>query len=563
MTAKATKKPLEIVDVEEIERILEHARASLSEEEHRKLTAAIETLAYLTSRIEDKKTTIRHLRKLLFGSKSEKTDRVLGKETEEDESPSADQTDTAAAQSGEAEENESNSDGESGTEKKPKKKGHGRNGAKEYVGAQQIDVPHESLKPGCACPDSPCKGTLYRLREPKVIVRLRGQAPVAAEVYHLERVRCNLCLKIYTASAPEGVGEKKYDETSAAMIALLKYGSGLPFNRLARLEGNLGIPLPVSTQWDIVNELARTIEEAFAELIRQGAQADVVHNDDTTMKILELMKENRERILADDDPGRSGIFTSGIVTVKDDLRIALFFTGREHAGENLAKILAEREAELEPPIQMCDALSRNVSKEFETIVANCLSHARRMYVDVVENFPQEVRFVLETLREVFRNEATARKLGLSAEERLAYHREKSLREMAKLRFWMYRQLRDRLVEPNSGLGKAIAYMQKHWRKLTRFLFVAGAPLENNICERSLKRAIIHRKNSLFYKTQNGARVGDLFMSLIATCQLSKVNPFDYLVELQRHAAELAEDPAAWMPWSYRSTLERATDSVTA
>ena len=111
--------------------------------------------------------------------------------------------------------------------------------------------------------------------------------------------------------------------------------------------------------------------------------------------------------------------------------------------------------------------------------------------------------------------------------------------------------------------EAIRYMQKHWRKLTRFLFVAGAPLENNICERSLKRAIIHRKNSLFYKTQNGARVGDLFMSIIATCQLADVNPFDYLVELQRHAAELSENPSAWMPWNYRAALDQATDSVPA
>jgi hypothetical protein len=127
--------------------------------------------------------------------------------------------------------------------------------------------------------------------------------------------------------------------------------------------------------------------------------------------------------------------------------------------------------------------------------------------------------------------------------------------MAKLRLWTWKQLRDRLVEPNSGLGGAIAYMRRHWRKLTRFLFVPGAPLHNNICERMLKKAILHRRNSLFYKTENGARVGDLYMSLIASCQLAGANPFDYLIELQRHASEIEREPAEWMPWNYQARLE--------
>ena len=93
--------------------------------------------------------------------------------------------------------------------------------------------------------------------------------------------------------------------------------------------------------------------------------------------------------------------------------------------------------------------------------------------------------------------------------------------------------------------------------MTLFLRKAGAPLDNNIVERSLKRAVLHRKNALFYRTLNGAQVGDLFMSLIHTCQLCGVNSFDYLVELQRHARELTSRPAEWMPWNYRETLARA------
>jgi transposase len=84
---------------------------------------------------------------------------------------------------------------------------------------------------------------------------------------------------------------------------------------------------------------------------------------------------------------------------------------------------------------------------------------------------------------------------------------------------------------------------------------AGAPLDNNVCERALKKTILHRKNALFYKTENGAHVGDLFMSLIHTCQLGGVNPFDYLTALQKHGAELSADPGEWMPWNYRATLD--------
>ena len=540
----ATKKPIERMDVDELEKILDHTKERpLSDEERRKLELVVETLAFLTSEIEDRKTTIKRLRKLLFGSGSEKTASVLPQEPEQNDAGSAGEEDAAR-------ENGTGAAGDNDTEKK--KKGHGRNGAEKYVGAEQIEVPHQSLNSGDGCPDLECKGKVYRLRDPAVLVRLVGQAPVSGKVYKLERLRCNLCLRIYTAAAPEGVGEKKYDESSAAMIALLKYGSGLPFNRVQRLQGNLGIPLAAATQWDIVHRVARLIEPVYAELIFEAAQGEVLHNDDTTMKILDLMGKRLEK--RKEKPERTGIFTSGVVSVGGGHRIALFFTGTQHAGENLRDVLTRRASELGPPIQMCDALSRNVSEDFDTIVCNCMAHARRSYVDVVDSFPDECRFVLETLREVFKNDATARKLAMTAEERLEFHRKESFRPMAKLRQWMWKKLRDRVVEPNSGLGKAIAYMRTHWRKLTRFLFVAGAPLDNNIVERALKRAILHRKTSLFYKSDNGAWVGDLYMSLIATCEFAEVNPFDYLSELQRHGAELSENPSEWMPWNYRETL---------
>jgi hypothetical protein len=204
-----------------------------------------------------------------------------------------------------------------------------------------------------------------------------------------------------------------------------------------------------------------------------------------------------------------GIFTTGIVAQSGDNPIVLFFTGSKHAGENLATVLAHRSAELPPPIQMCDALSRNVPGEFQTILANCDAHGRRKFVEVVNSFPEECRYVLEQLAAVYKHDKEARDLKLSPEERLAYHQRASGPVMSELKESIDEQIDKKLVEPNSGLGQANSYMKKHWNELTLFLRVAGAPLDNNTCERALKKVILHRKNALFYKTEHGARVGDL------------------------------------------------------
>jgi hypothetical protein len=175
---------------------------------------------------------------------------------------------------------------------------------------------------------------------------------------------------------------------------------------------------------------------------------------------------------------------------------------------------------------------------------------------VAENFPREYRHVLEMLGLVYGNDAEARDRGLTPDERLRLHQERSAPVMDALHLWLEAQLAERRTEPNFGLGQAISYLLRHWQPLTLFLRQAGAPLDNNLVERALKRVVLHRKNALFYRTLNGAQVGDLFMSLIHTCQLCGANSFDYLIELQRDVWELAACPAEWMPWNYRDTLMR-------
>ncbi len=561
------------IDVQELDAILRRVEANeLTADDCRTIVTLLASYVHLTELLKDKHTSLARLRKMLFGASTEKTAAVLGagKDSQFPAALEAALSTTATAESGAAAPSAISVDTQEAA-KTPK--GHGRNGADAYAAAEKIAVPHDSLQPGDPCPKCE-KGTVYETGRPGVLVRLVGQAPIQAKIYELQKLRCNLCGIVFTAPSPEGVGTKKYDATAGSMIAVLKYGSGMPFNREEKLQASLDIPLPASTQWDIVHAKAERIEPAFEELIRQAAQGEVVHNDDTTIKILELMAERAEEEAlpetADGDPAeglaekpeseRKGMFTTGIVSTRGGQKIALFLSGRQHAGENLEDVLMRRAAELPPPIQMCDALARNLPGELQTILANCLAHGRRQFVEVAERFPEECRHVLEAISVIYRNDAIARERNLSPEERLLLHQAQSASTMEDLHVWLVRQFDERRVEPNSALGKAISYLLKHWAKLTLFLRVAGAPLDNNVCERALKRAILHRKNALFYKTCHGAGVGDLYMSLIQTCELCGANPFDYLTELERHAGELSSAPQDWMPWNYRQTLDAASAS---
>jgi transposase len=526
------------VDAQRLEELLERAESNtLREEDTELLRKIFQSYVGFFRAVEDKKTTIARLRKLLFGLQSEKAEKILGSKDE-----------SSLKESGA----ESSKSAEASDQNKPAA-GHGRHSADDYPGADKMEVKHPTLAAGDPCPD--CRtGTLYE-QTPRVLVRFVGQAPLGATVFRLQKFRCHLCGKIFTAPVPEGVADDKYDHTAASMIGLLKYGSGLPFNRLQRLQRNCEIPLPASTQWDIVHAASPLLQPAYEELIRQAAQGEVLHNDDTNVRILELMGNRLAKcpITDEDQPMRTGLFTSGIVATLTGIRVALYFSGRKHAGENLSDVLKHRVKELSAPIQMSDGLSRNLPRELATIVANCLAHARRKFVDVVDRFSEECEFVIEALKVIYRNEKAARKKKLSADKRLAYHQRHSKPTMDKLKAWLESQFADKRVEPNSALGEAISYMLKHWEPLTLFLRKAGAPLDNNICERALKKAIIHRKNSLFYRSSRGSLVGDMYMTLIYTCELNGVDAFAYLNALQLNAESVARSPGDWMPWNYEES----------
>ena len=565
------RKAPDIIEVTEqrFEELLEHAASNtLGDDDMQLLRLVFASYRGLFEIVGNKNTTIARLRKMMFGATTEKSSTVLGEgdrgettgaaaqDAPADGAPADGTEPNSAAANGDAKDSQN----QSANPPSGKPPGHGRRSADDYRGAEQVDVKHPTHSPGDACPDCD-QGKLYEKR-PGVLVRFTGQAPLHATVYRMQKLRCHLCGKLFTAPVPDGVNKEKFDHTAGSMLALLKYGTGLPFNRLDRLQDNCEIPLASSTQWDIIQATASLLTPAHEELNRQAAQGEVLHNDDTTVRILELMGERARKAPPPDDDEvdkkRTGLFTSGIIAVLAGIRMALFFSGRQHAGENLSDVLKHRAAQLETPVQMCDGLARNLPEELDTIVANCLVHGRRNFVEIYDQFPTECRHVIEAFKVIYHNDSVAREEKMSAEARLEWHQTQSQPVMDDLQTWLQRQFDDKLVERNSALGTAINYLLKRWQPLTLFLRKAGAPLDNNVCERALKKAILHRKNAMFYKTSNGAAVGDLFMSLIYTCELNKANAFDYLNQLQLHPDEVAESPAEWMPWNYRERLGDAT-----
>jgi transposase len=572
-TSHKTTKPHVIdVDLDEVARCLERAKTVLPAKDMEVFEGLRLSVVELIRLLRDRGSTIARLRRIFGISSSEKTSDVLRNQgspesTEQSASPpsgeqpagSSDETGTGstdASNGQDAEDNRSGGDGNGDRKSKDTPKGHGRIRASMYQGVRHDHVTHQSLRPGDTCPCC-CRSKVYRLKKPACIIRIFGQAPLVAHGWDCERLRCAGCGKVYTARAPKEAQGPKYSESAGAMMAMLRYGTGMPLNRLGHLQNNLQMPVPASTQWEVVRDRAPVFEPVYQELCCRAANGSVIHNDDTYMRILEFMGQRRAALLAKGelpDPDRTGLFTTGIISQTDDGPIVLFFTGRQHAGENLNDLLDRRDPELEPPIHMCDGLDRNLPKDHEVVKGNCLVHGRRHIVDEVGNFPEECRHVILELKTVFENEAKCRKHGWTGEERLRFHQRESQQVMMDLQAWMNAQLKERKVEENSGLGKAYNYLLKRWDKLTLFLRVPNAPIHNNVIERGLKMAIRHRNASLFYRTQRGADVGDMYMTIIYTADLYRENVFEYLTILQLHEADVVANPSAWLPWTYRATL---------
>jgi transposase len=526
-------------DSAEIEALITRLeRGQLRDEDAQLLARLLRLLLRLITLLQQKNASLSRLKRLLFGPRSDKrkmTSPSSGAGSE-GESDSASSTSTE----------QTSPDTPKGAQSRrsSRKSGHGRMGAEAYTGARLVRCRDTELKPGAGCPHNGCSGKLYDTKHPAIFIRLTGQPLVGATRYEQEVLRCSACQERFTAPLPAGVKPEKYDETCDVSLALAKYGAGLPWYRLSRLQESFGVPLPESIQFERCEAVANAALPVFLYLRRLAADGEVIYSDDTRVRILSCLKENKE--LKEEE--RRGTHTSGLVIEVGGRKIAIYTNSKRHAGENLGELLKARSAELGRPIQMSDALAANWSGQKETVEAKCLAHARRKFIDIERAFPGECGRMLNAIAKVYQVEAETK--GMSAQERLECHQARSGPVMAELREWIEEEFSERRTEPNSGLGQAFRYVLRHWEGLTRFLAVAGVPLDNNVAERALKRAVLLRKNALFYKNEHGASVGAILQSLIETCRLNGVGAWEYLLTLMRNRSEARANPAAYLPWSY-------------
>jgi len=446
-------------------------------------------------------------------------------------------------------------------------KGHGHRSANDFKNAFTLTIGLESLKARDLCPKCP-KGTLYRY-PPGSVLCLLGEAPIQALHVKLDALRCGTCGAIFKATLPKLLATQSRGMLEAkALVGIFKYKGGMPFYRFDMLQDTFGTRISKSELWEMVADVGDSAMPIYSELCKEASKAGVLLVDDTHMIVLDLLQENKlqqhlkeEQAKSTDKPkkakkdeDRTGMFTTAILTEGLKHNITAYFTGRCHAGENLDKLLEERPEGLPVPIQGCDALSRNKPTNHETQQAFCNSHNRRHFFDLLPLWPKEAMHVLEMYTSVFYNEKIAIERKMSGEEKLKYHQEHSASIMMDIKKYCDNLLESKKIEPNDVFGKSIAYQNKHWQGLTLFLKVAGAPLTTNSVERSLKSAIRNRKNSLFYKTEWGALVGDIHHTIIETCIQNDVNPMDYLVACQICSEEVRKNPHLWLPWNFVNNL---------
>ncbi len=395
---------------------------------------------------------------------------------------------------------------------------------------------------------------------PAEFIRVTGQSPYQVIKHVMERLRCNRCGAYYTApmsaeAADDGEPGQAYGYSARTMMAIQKYYMGAPFYRQEGLQDLFHTPISASTIYDQSELVTNAVTPVFVHLKTLAARAECFELDDTKHRILsatEIQKPDRK---TGKQKKRKAVNASGIIaTLADDKIIVLFETSIGHAGEFLDSLLKQRPFDATKPITMSDALSSNLVYACDTIRGLCNAHARRQFYDLLPTFQSDADWVLQQYKLIWQHEDETE--GMNDIERRDHHQQHSLPVMETIKKWGEAKQQQPDFEANSGLGKAIAYFLNHYHGLTRFCHEPGVPLDNNRMEGMLKIVIRNRKNAYFFKTDNGANVADIITSIIATCAQHGVNPFDYLIYLQRNHDAVKQRPQDFLPWSYQREADQ-------
>lgn len=442
---------------------------------------------------------------------------------------------------------------------------HGRMAASEYTNVIQVFHEMEGLSIGDDCPLCHT-GKVYKYAS-EPILSFQAATPLEVVSEHIEKCRCGGCQQIFNAIDPEALKRNsigRFSIEAVATMASFRYLNGMPFYRLEQILLGEDIKVSDSAMWDSVYGGYNLLLPLFGEYKKFVANSSQLASDDGSSRVvslqMEIKEEQKEAIKNKENPDkvRRGINTTSVIAGTDYGDLFLFLTGRHHCGESLKDLLQEHRTTLESFNFMSDAASTHtqlIVEYLESIkTANCLQHARDRFKNELANFPNESGTILGLISEVFAIERGIKRANVSNQIRLQVHESLSLPIMNELKQYAQSLLDQQIVEPNSNMGKYINYLKKHWNNLTAFTRIEGALLDNNACERAIKFVKRYLKNSLSYQSKDGAKVGDLFMSLGVTCKYFDISPINYFTECMRFHEQLAEDPIRFMPWNFNETI---------
>jgi hypothetical protein len=558
--------------VEELQERLQ--KNELTKDDVNLLQGVLNFTLWIQERLSRAKLTIKRLSKL-FGFKNESSKKYKKNEDKNsessdvgpDEDASTDDSEAAVSEVAPPPENNQQSKNLPHLPQWDDSKNHGRLSAQDYEGCEGIEIDFtDGLLLAGKCPDcAQHYNTDAQISsvDPTVIVLLEGKPLVCGKRYHLQKGRCGVCNKYFTAPLPKDIEEApKYAPSAKSNIAINHYYGGLPFKRIEMLQAASQVPLPDATQFDLMNALYQSSIKPIARVLRQhGANGETLYFDDTTARILEQIQRNK---VALSKKAKKAVHGTAMVSIYEGRRIYLFDTNADVAKYSVASLLANRTTD-QPFTTMSDASAQNFPilndhLAARWIISLCLSHGRRRFFELLgDENDDDLRFVLECIAKVYEHERYCKQQLYDPDQRLRYHQQHSGPLIEALRIWLNNLLLHKLVEPNSPLGEAIEYMLKRWFWLTQFLRVAGAPLDNNLCEQTIKVLIRYRKNSLFYRTFYGATMGDAMMGVMHTAVHAGANLFHYLNSLQDYAHHVEHTPDQWLPWSYEQTIKNLSE----
>lgn len=432
-------------------------------------------------------------------------------------------------------------------------KGHGRLHADAYEGAEIVEIDVPNLKPGDTCPEEYCDGRLYEMSDPGVFIQITGRPMAQATRYQLQKLRCSVCEVMITAPLPDGVEKVKYTNSFIAMLMIHKYFISVPLYRQENLQAHLGVPLPSSTQWELMAAQEPVLKALYHAFEQDAANGKGISIDDTKARILEQIAINKK---ADKKSEKSSCYTTGVVSVHDDHRVYVFVTDNRTAGKSAVPFLKLRDPSLPMPYLMCDALTANIPEEISSdlyLLCYCLVHARRQFYELPDGYDDLAEHVMGLIGKIYDHESQTKRM--TGEERLAFHQQHSAPVMEELKTYLMDQEKE--FEPNSVAGAAIQYMLKRWTELTQFLRHVDVPLDNNLTERALKLVIQIRKSSMFYKTLHSAKIASYIQTALYSAAQNDINPCEYMATILDNKEAVMKNPAQWLPWRYQAEEGKA------